>query len=47
MRSNSTEQCGDLATAEKEERDSRQINALIEQLNRDLEETQKNASKRR
>lgn len=47
MGRNPSEQGGDLAAAEDAERDSPKINALIEQLNRDLEETQKNASRRR
>jgi hypothetical protein len=46
MRNNSIEQCDDLAMAEDEKADSPDINALIEPLNCDLEETQKNASKR-
>ncbi len=46
MRSNLTEQCDDLAAAENENSDSPNINALIEQLNRDLVEAQKNAPKR-
>lgn len=41
---NSTEQRGDFAAAVPEQKDSETITALIEQLNRDLEETQNSAS---
>ncbi len=47
MPRNSGEQWQDLATVAVEQRDSQQINHLIEHLNRDQEETQKHASQQR
>jgi len=47
MPRNSGEQWQDLAAVAIEQRDSQQINHLIEQLNRDQEETQKHASQQR
>jgi len=44
MSQNSVETWTDLAAAVRDERDSRQISNLIEQLERDLAETEKNAS---
>lgn len=41
------EKRSELTAASVEKHDSPKINALIEQLNRDLEETRNNASKRR
>lgn len=46
MPQNSVERWNDLAAAVADERDSKKINDLIEQLDRDLTETQKNASGR-
>ena len=43
----SGEQSRDLAAAAVEERDSQKITDLIEQLDRDLEETRRNAGKQR
>ena len=47
MARNSAEQCRDLSGALLEKRDSQQITDLIEQLERDLKETRKNAVKER
>ena len=47
MARDSGEQRIDLAAAAVEERDSQRITDLIEQLDRDLEETRKNAGKQR
>jgi hypothetical protein len=47
MRRNSREQYGDVRPATSDERDSPTIQNLIEQLDRDLEETEYKASKAR
>ena len=47
MPRNPGEQWQDLTAVAVEQRDSQQINHLIEQLNRDQEETQKHASQQR
>jgi hypothetical protein len=47
MRRNSREQHGDVRPATNEERDSPTIQHLIEQLDRDLKETEYKASKAR
>jgi hypothetical protein len=46
MPQNSVETWTELSAAVRDERDPRQISDLIEQLNRDLAETEKNASHR-
>ena len=47
MARNSAEQCRDLSGTVLQKRDSQQITELIEQLERDLKETRKNAGKER
>jgi hypothetical protein len=47
MARNSTEQCRDSSGTLLKKRDSQQITELIEQLERDLKETRKNAGKER
>jgi hypothetical protein len=47
MARNSAEQCKDLSAMLLQKRDSQQITELIEQLERDLKETRKNAGKER
>jgi alpha-D-ribose 1-methylphosphonate 5-triphosphate synthase subunit PhnG len=47
MARNSAEQLADLSDALLDKRDSQQITDLIEQLERDLKETRKNAPKDR
>jgi hypothetical protein len=47
MRREKSKQCNDLTPSAIEERDSPTIKDLIEKLDRDMEETQRNASKAR
>lgn len=47
MARNSAEQCTDLSDAVLEKPESQQLTDLIEQLERDLKETRRNAAKER